>query len=68
MVVLLVFFLRKKLIFYSFFFLDEIFNKRFTEFSSRRGVVEFLLNIILNTKEHGIRRLCHCQKITNVIL
>ena len=44
---------------------DEIFNKTFTEFENRRGAVAFLLNIILNLQEVGIRQLCECQNITD---
>lgn len=43
---------------------DEIFNKTFTEFENRRGAVAFLLNIVLNLQEVGIRQLYECQNIT----
>ena len=44
---------------------DEIFNKTFTEFESRRGVVVFLLNIVLNIQELGVKLFCHCENVTD---
>ena len=44
---------------------DEIFNKTFTEFESRRAVVFFLLNIVLNIQELAVKHFCHCENVTD---
>ena len=44
---------------------DETFNKTFTEFESRRGVMVFLLNIVLNFQELGVNLFCHCENVTD---
>ena len=44
---------------------DEFFNKTFTEYESRRGLVIFLLNIVWNIQELGLKLFCHCENVTD---
>ena len=44
---------------------DEFFNETFTEYESRRGVVVFLLNIVWNIQELGLKLFCHHENVTD---